>query len=617
MATQISRRKGTSAEIAAFTGVMGELTVNETMLAVHVHDGLTLGGNRTLMLSERGVANGVASLGSDGKVPAVQIPEITNGVSVVVDRAALKALDTTKVTTAFLKEGGREGVLVWRSGDYSARIAADTQEGQYIKATAIPSSSGAWVRENNGIYNIRHFGAVGNGTSDDAVPTSKWIDLCILDQVAGWAPAGQYRCASAIAKTFAGIQHLSMRGAGSDQTIFLFDNGGGSPIDGFSLTAQAGNWWNDNSPGTGIQLSGFSIVTTNDNAGTGLLINSGSVEGRPQRKNSLVDIVFRGRSSFSHNWAYHVDLLDAGHTWFDDCRWIMGGPGAAYAKGVGVRIRSSSATTDPTAIHFKACQALYGQYWVKPEDNVEGIYITQCDHVGGSVAVYMDVGSESGLHIVGGHYSCTAFNFYLKGVYDFVVNGAVIYLNDDSPSGTMYGVYAQNCGQGTISNNVFVGNGVSIKVGIVIDNTPAFDRYGITIDGNQFSKLIHGINLGANSKYVTVGINGFGEISGYNVKNDGTNNTLALVPNKVGLYQDSIVKTVGSGASQTLSFSLPAGVFSAKPRFVDVSANGQPIVGNYFFDSASSTALNAEVEVRSLTGALPNGAVRFQIFASQ
>lgn len=66
--------------------------------------------------------------------------------SYVASRTVLKALDTTKDTTAYLTESGREGTFVFRSGDYSALVAADTSEINFIAADDAASTSGAWVR---------------------------------------------------------------------------------------------------------------------------------------------------------------------------------------------------------------------------------------------------------------------------------------------------------------------------------------------------------------------------------------------------------------------------------------------------------------------------------------
>ncbi|WP_162943858.1 MULTISPECIES: hypothetical protein [unclassified Rhizobium] len=61
-------------------------------------------------------------------------------------RTALKGLNTATLKSVFLKEASREGQFVWRSGDYSSKISADTAEGMFIKANAIASTAGAWVR---------------------------------------------------------------------------------------------------------------------------------------------------------------------------------------------------------------------------------------------------------------------------------------------------------------------------------------------------------------------------------------------------------------------------------------------------------------------------------------
>jgi hypothetical protein len=79
-------------------------------------------------------------------------------VSLASSRTVLKALDTTIFTSAMLAEAGREGLFVWKAGDYSARITADTQEGVYIKANAIASTAGAWVRTYSRL-SVEFFGA--------------------------------------------------------------------------------------------------------------------------------------------------------------------------------------------------------------------------------------------------------------------------------------------------------------------------------------------------------------------------------------------------------------------------------------------------------------------------
>ncbi|WP_026613067.1 tail fiber domain-containing protein [Ensifer aridi] len=80
---------------------------------------------------------------SDTAVAAAASVNIKN----VENRTALKSLNTMVTTLSFLREGGREGLFKWTSGNFSTQIAADTQEGLYIKADAIASTAGAWVRQ--------------------------------------------------------------------------------------------------------------------------------------------------------------------------------------------------------------------------------------------------------------------------------------------------------------------------------------------------------------------------------------------------------------------------------------------------------------------------------------
>jgi len=99
-----------------------------------------------------GAGTGVAVDSTDITHPVISLgaPADVRGyldtASYVASRTVLKALDTTKDTTAYLTESGREGTFVFRSGDYSALVAADTSEINFIAADDAASTSGAWVR---------------------------------------------------------------------------------------------------------------------------------------------------------------------------------------------------------------------------------------------------------------------------------------------------------------------------------------------------------------------------------------------------------------------------------------------------------------------------------------
>ncbi|MDX0759814.1 hypothetical protein GOD62_28270 [Sinorhizobium medicae] len=126
-------------------------------------------------------------------------------------RPALKAIDTTTHTSAFLREAGREGQFVWKSGDYSSQIAADTQEGIYIKADAVAATVGAWVRVFDGEVNAKWYGAKGDGT-DDLIA----VRSALASGFAVYFPEGTYGISDLVYPSQSG---QVVRGAGIGRTI--------------------------------------------------------------------------------------------------------------------------------------------------------------------------------------------------------------------------------------------------------------------------------------------------------------------------------------------------------------------------------------------------------------
>ena len=85
------------------------------------------------------------------------IPGLARG-----NRTFIKALDTTSITTAYLTEAGRDGFWKFESGNYAARVTADTAEGLYLAADGVATTSGAWVRSPVKNVDVRWFGITGS-----------------------------------------------------------------------------------------------------------------------------------------------------------------------------------------------------------------------------------------------------------------------------------------------------------------------------------------------------------------------------------------------------------------------------------------------------------------------
>lgn len=158
------------------------------------------------------------------------------GIIPVTTRTALKAIDTTAITTAILVEGvprtsGRFGVFKWQTGNFSSRITADTQEGIYIKADAIASSAGAWVRQYDGPVNVMWFGASrDNSGVDSHAAIQGAIDLIEATEPQAalrygtklYFPAGQYEVSEQVLISEAGIRPV---GDGPVTTVIKAQSG--------------------------------------------------------------------------------------------------------------------------------------------------------------------------------------------------------------------------------------------------------------------------------------------------------------------------------------------------------------------------------------------------------
>ena len=175
--------------------------------------------------SEKAAPSGVATLGGDGLVPSAQLPEVVWGelggtlanqsdlqnglnskasashthaqaditnltanlaskIHIVATRTVLKALDTAAITVCYLTEAGREGLFFWRVGTFTTEIATDTQEGIFLKADAIASSAGAWVRDDylDGVR-VTWFGAVADGATNNYAALSGALAVAQQQQV--------------------------------------------------------------------------------------------------------------------------------------------------------------------------------------------------------------------------------------------------------------------------------------------------------------------------------------------------------------------------------------------------------------------------------------------------
>jgi len=178
---------------AITSGVIAPGTVTSSMLA----DGsvttvkLAASAVTTAKISDANVTSAKlasgAAVANIGFTPANVIGAPRN----VATRTALKAVDTTITTLAYLSEGKRNGLFIWTTGDYSTQVTADTTEGMFVKATAIASTVGAWVRVTDRIT-PQMCGAAVDGITNDYAASYAAFQLAVREKLEWNCPAGEY-----------------------------------------------------------------------------------------------------------------------------------------------------------------------------------------------------------------------------------------------------------------------------------------------------------------------------------------------------------------------------------------------------------------------------------------
>lgn len=106
------------------------------------------------------------ALGTGALPQIAQAAQAGGNAGVAQSRGQISNIDPGIQQALVLSEPGREGLFVWKTGDFSEQVASDTCQGVYV-ASQIAPTSGVWMRAFEGPVSVKWFGASGNGTTDD------------------------------------------------------------------------------------------------------------------------------------------------------------------------------------------------------------------------------------------------------------------------------------------------------------------------------------------------------------------------------------------------------------------------------------------------------------------
>jgi len=192
-------------------------------------------------------------------------PSLAGTAYSVADRTALAALATGNFQAAVLREAGREGLFTWKTGDYSALVAADTAQGIYVASDAVASSAGCWVRVRpSNRASLTWFGAV-------------------IGAAAG-ANAAANNAAFAVATALAGVSIIDMPAGVIEFSTTININRDGTGLCGVDAIPN----WGATSPNFGTVLTwygaanghGVRVITDGVNDVKSPLLENFAVDGR-------------------------------------------------------------------------------------------------------------------------------------------------------------------------------------------------------------------------------------------------------------------------------------------------------------------------------------------------
>lgn len=426
-------------------------------------------------------------------------------------------------------------------------------------ATSIPDLLGL-VPE--GDYTPQHFGAVGDGTTDDSTAVSRWLDYIIANNLQGYAPKGDYLLNTFQDKTV-GTWRGGISGSGKGSTRFIVPATNTSGAISFTSTARDSQ----------VEFSDFSVITSGA-GGVGFRFRQPEGGNQHQRSVIVRNIAVRGSDKTNDYFATFLSLAGTWRPLVEDVQ--IDGPfvgvdnadaSLRFASDVGIDLDGAY---DPTV---NDCH-VWGAEWGIRANVYQGIITSFADNGSGATRVTISntwahpFSSGSSVRVAGagapydGTHSVTnvsATQFDIPVTYTTTSTG-LVYLSSAPEAFRM---------TNTVINGCKIGLDYVRPPGrepiVWIDNCHVnYRNYGYRIEGaklvtiqashpynedsaNEFSGVPHDIYLVNASEYIITGntfhFAGAADRIPVQVDNDGTSNS-----GSIGIIAHNLFNCTGTWA---------------------------------------------------------------------
>ena len=163
MATQLQIRRGTTAQMNAFTGAEGELAVNTSTDTVHVHDGSTAGG---FALAKADGSNIGTYAGSFTTLAASGASTLTGAVGINIAPTSYKLTVNSGATTE------TTAAAIGYNGDAGTNLYINTDHGNNLVSLYASGDVSKTMRFMSGTLEVMRLGTTGNVGVGTSAPAS-------------------------------------------------------------------------------------------------------------------------------------------------------------------------------------------------------------------------------------------------------------------------------------------------------------------------------------------------------------------------------------------------------------------------------------------------------------
>lgn len=410
----------------------------------------------------------------------------------------------------------------------------------------------------SGAVNVRNYGAVGDGVTDDAPAFASWL-AALANGGHGVIPHGTYVISSPLSQAFTST--VTIEGAGSGVTILYFNGVG----DGLTLSL---------SPIVGAHVRGLTFIR--DSAGatfanTGLTITTPADQAHRYGAISIEDIVFFGDTKF---WLTQIHVFNCSVVSLEHIFGQMPNADGVTAQGVGIKVDGKSAGSYTVEVKLDDVEFVGGSVGLQIGDWVQGVYVAQCVFIGNDYGIrWSGVQANADLWLAVSNTHCNSGTrgiFSDQGQSPQILNTYHLHFGIPSLDGSYAAIETQIVGPALICNNSFYGSGSA---------STSTNEVAIDIEGGN-NTIIYG-NFISNMKNAGIYFNG--------TLNTIVTANVAGLPAGIPLVQyaggsvSSTNKSYGNMLNGALTFSGP---FVNAANDAAAASAGVPVDGMYRNGSA-------------------------------